>query len=159
MNVNHENEDGSVTITRHFSKERVDSQLHGIGVREHLHEMEQLVKAWFKTAGFEVSEVFRLENQYWGYGFDDASYRISSPWWLVETNIGKIILGPRKRVWAIDWSRTDVRGVVTDEDITKGDDYVHSYSHADTVKYLAALYKLWDAQRLQAIREQRDADG
>jgi hypothetical protein len=158
MNFTKENEDGSVTSSITYSKERAERVLYGYGIKDSLDEMEGLVKAWFITTGFEVKDVFRLSNQYWGYSLDDCHYRVANPWWLVETDVGKIVLGPRKRVWHIDWERTTIRGIVTEEDITKGDTYVHSYSHADTVKYLASLRKIYDKSVTDAIRAKRDEE-
>jgi hypothetical protein len=81
--------------------------------------------------------MWELANGYWpdSPAYDDAR----TPWWLAKTSLGLIRIGSRKRVLEIDWSTTDVRRVVTDDDVTKTASMVHAWSTAKAVNYLTAL--------------------
>lgn len=100
------------------------------------------VCALFVLSGFTANEFTQIENQYWPNVDMYAALRAANPWWMVETKFGTIQLGWRKRVIAIDWSATEIRGVVTQDDVTKGVEMVHAYSYGDAVKYLTTLYNL-----------------
>lgn len=64
---------------------------------------------------------------------------VREPWWLALTDIGPIQIGRRKRVWAISWVACAVRGIVTDDEVTKGETYVHAWNKEDVVRYLTRL--------------------
>jgi hypothetical protein len=72
------------------------------------------------------------------------------PWWLVRTPAGLVQIGWRKRVINIDWSDTDVRTVVTSDDVTKTETYVHAWSEAKALEYLSAFW-LTAQQRSEPI--------
>ena len=61
------------------------------------------------------------------------------PWWLVRTSRGLIKIGWRKRVINIDWSDTNLRVIVTPDDVTKSVVMVHAWSEEKAVEYLKAL--------------------
>ncbi len=98
---------------------------------------EEQAKAIFLLAGIIVTRCHQIENGYWPYAYVEERKR--SPWWLVETNIGVIIIGWRKRVISIDWTSVAVRVVVTEDDVTKDESRVHAYSYAKAVEYLSKL--------------------
>ena len=99
-------------------------------------EAESIVK----LAGFPILHTWELANGYWP---DSPSYdSVRRPWWLFMTDVGLIQLGWRKRVLAIDWAACEVRGVVTDADVTKGDTYVHAYRVEDAVACMRELRRL-----------------
>lgn len=62
----------------------------------------------------------------------------TDPWYLVMTKWGPIHIGWRKRVLAIDWTGTQVRTIVTTEDVTKDETMVHAWSLGKAVDYLSA---------------------
>lgn len=98
-------------------------------------------KALFELAGFEVQQIWELMNQYWPRVQAYYPMIIESPWFLVQTEIGLIKFGPRKRVWEIDWSATKVRCTVTTDDVTHGreGDLVHAWTMAKALEYLTSL--------------------
>lgn len=97
-------------------------------------------EAIMKLAGFTVSRVWELANGYWPRHPDYDNVR--RPWWLFMTEIGPIQIGWRKRVISIRWDATSVRGEVTKDEVTKGDDHVHAWSTEKAVEYLKALRAL-----------------
>lgn len=102
------------------------------------------VGAIMTLAGFEVSHVWELANGYWP---DHPNYDdVRCPWWLFMTEIGPVRIGRRKRVIEIEWEACRVRGVVTADDVTKGDVYVHAWTVEKAIEYLRALRKMAAAQ-------------
>lgn len=93
--------------------------------------------ALFLLAGIKVSKFHQLENKYWPDAYVEERKR--SPWWLAMTPAGPITIGWRKRVISIDWQDTALRTVVTEDEVTKGDTYVHAYCYAKAVEYLTTL--------------------
>ncbi len=89
----------------------------------------------FAIAGIEILGTRKLPNGYNGPG----DYH---PWWFVKTAKGWIEIGWRKRVIAIDWSDTGLLATVTQDEVTKGDLYVHAYSEAKAAEYLKVLGEL-----------------
>ncbi len=45
----------------------------------------------------------------------------------------------RKRVISINWEATTIRTIVTDDEVTKGEDHVHAYGTLKAVEYLTTL--------------------
>lgn len=73
------------------------------------------------------------------YDSDDDLYY--GPWLLVETPLGRIRMGWRKRVISIDWKestlrRLDVGKIFADEDVTKWETGIHAWSEDKAVEYL-----------------------
>lgn len=68
------------------------------------------------------------------------------PWWLIETNVGKIKVGWRKRVIVLDWRATGFalgENDVTTANVTKDEYSVHCYGYADLLqKWEAMLHRL-----------------
>lgn len=91
-------------------------------------------------AGFKVERMWELANGYWpdAPDYDD----VRRPWWLLQTEIGLVRIGWRKRVIEIDWEACAVRGVVTADEVTKEDSLVHAYSVEKAVTYLRELRRL-----------------
>lgn len=91
-------------------------------------------------AGFVVRKSWELANGYWP---DHPDYDdVREPWWLFLTDLGLIRIGWRKRVIAIDWEACEVRGIVTDDDVTKDATSVHAWKVEKAVEYLRALRRL-----------------
>lgn len=105
------------------------------------------VQGLFALAGIPMLKLWQLPNQYFPPRetetdeqiLQDAVYRFRSPWWLVRIEQGCIVIGWRKRVISIDWSDTDLRCVVTADEVTKDEHMVHAYSIEKTLEYMRAL--------------------
>ena len=91
---------------------------------------EQML-AIFLLAGLDVVSCEKLANGYCG-----DSCCGDKPWWLVETKHGWIKIGWRKRVIAIEWTRTPMKFVVTPDDVTKSETDVHAWGWGKAVQYL-----------------------
>ena len=61
------------------------------------------------------------------------------PWFLVTTKIGVIKIGWRKRVINIDWSETEVRKIISDDDVTKDETMIHAWAYEKAAEYLGVL--------------------
>lgn len=65
------------------------------------------------------------------------------PWFVVTTVVGRFTIGWRKRVINIDWSETvgtqDTQVLFSNEDVTKGDKYIHAWSLEDAKKYIECI--------------------
>lgn len=65
------------------------------------------------------------------------------PWFLVTTSKGHIKIGWRKRVINIDWSKTKIEEnageLFPNEDVTKGEKYIHAYGYEKAKEYLNVL--------------------
>jgi hypothetical protein len=101
-------------------------------------------KALFLMADIKVSHMFEMINQYWPRDPRYYTDLVESPWYAATTEYGIIILGWRKRVIEIDWTHCEVRGPVTDDNVTKYDHLVHAYSEEDAIKYLKNFRALAD---------------
>ncbi len=98
------------------------------------------VRAMFAMAEIPIEgEPLRLENQYHNPTLTGNKVYYH-PWWFVKTPRGWIMIGWRKRVIEIEWKETDIRHVVTEDQVTKGEDHVHAYSEEDAIKYLKELW-------------------
>lgn len=96
----------------------------------------QEVEAIALLAGIEIKGIHSIVNQYWPAHASYDDVRAKYPWWVLEVEGGRITIGWRKRVIAIDWSFTNRRGQVTEDDVTKDHSSVHAYTHAKAVEYL-----------------------
>jgi hypothetical protein len=101
--------------------------------------MEPEVRSLFTLAGFSILKLWRLENKYWTMTPEHYELCATSPWWLVRTEFGLIEIGWRKRVISIDWSDTEFRVEVTNDDVMKNDVTVHAWSIPKALEYLIAL--------------------
>jgi hypothetical protein len=91
-------------------------------------------------AGLRPERMWELANGYWP---DHPNYDdVRTPWWLALTPIGLVRIGRRKRVIEIVWEATDVRAIVTEDDVTKGPDMVHAWSQAKAVEYMTRLREM-----------------
>lgn len=100
---------------------------------------EEQARAIFTLAGIQVLNLWELANRYWPTVDAYLKIRAESPWWLVKTPFGLIMIGWRKRVINIDWSDTSLRVVVTKDDVTKDETHVHAWEEVKAVEYLKAL--------------------
>lgn len=100
---------------------------------------EAEARALFLLAGIEVKSIHELANKYWPMTEGYRSAREKDPWWLVQTHFGLIEIGWRKRVISIDWSNTELRIILTKDQVTKEINMVHAWSYAKAVEYLTSL--------------------
>lgn len=103
-------------------------------------KLEQ-VKGLFAIAGIKVLATKALCDGY-GYQPDDDRFLkepMRTVWWFVKTPSGWVEIGWRKRVISINWSDTPIRKIVTEDDVTKGEDYAHAWEMGDALKYLTFL--------------------
>lgn len=96
------------------------------------------MKDLFHKAGFDMVYATTIENQY----SDHPGY-YKDPWLEVTTSKGVIIIGWRKRVINIDWSKSDItkkaEELFPQESSTKGDHYIHAWGYDKAVDYLTIL--------------------
>lgn len=98
---------------------------------------ETRAAALFDLAGIEVASLHELPNGYWPKVY--AEEREESPWWLALTEFGPVKIGWRKRVLNIDWTETQVRHIVTEDDTTKDETMVHAWGYDKAIQYLTAF--------------------
>lgn len=101
---------------------------------------EQML-ALFQLANIEVLNCWQIENKYWPDVAAYAKIRAENPWWLIKTNKGLIEIGHRKNVTSIDWTDTNIKVIVTEDDVTKDHSFVHAWTLPKVVEYLMVLGK------------------
>lgn len=93
-------------------------------------------------ADIEPVAVHELANKYWPDSEVSDQLRRDTPWWLVLTKSGPVVVGWRKRVISINWSDTSVRAKMTGDDQTTSEpEYCHAWGYAKAVEYLQTLRK------------------
>jgi len=105
--------------------------------QENIEKMKEL----FHEAGFKLVHANIIPNQY----SSDPCYYVD-PWLEVITIKGPIIIGWRKRVINIDWSKSDITQkadeLFPNEDVTKYDQLIHAWGYEKTVDYLSTLVNI-----------------
>ena len=98
------------------------------------------MKDLFHQAGFELIHATIIDNQY-----SNHPVYYKNPWLEVTTAKGVIIIGWRKRVISIDWSKSDIEQTAEElfpnEDSTKYDQLIHAWGYEKAVEYLTILAK------------------
>ena len=123
----------------------------------------EIVRAIFLLAGFDVETLYTKTNPYWGN--DSPDY--AGPQYVVLTIEGMINIHWRKRVLEIDWGGSDPIVVypikdqwdrnyattesITEDHVTKGPVMVHANSYAKAVEYLNQLKR--DIDRHQYVTD------
>lgn len=100
---------------------------------------KKVVEALLTLSGIEYQSIWEIANQYVPATEHYAAYRQNNPWWMILTKNGPIIIGRRKRVFSISWSDTDIRFIVTPDDVTKDETLVHAWTVPKALEYLIAL--------------------
>lgn len=96
--------------------------------------------ALLTLAGIEPVAVHELANKYWPDCEAYAKVRRDTPWWLVLTKAGPVVIGWRKRVISINWAETGIRAKMTaDDQATSELEYCHAWTYAKAVEYLSTL--------------------
>lgn len=100
-------------------------------------EREQFVSA-FAKAGLHPIYVEELPNQYCSR---PCCFNI--PWFQVTSELGRIVIGWRKRVIEIRIDQTnlpqDTRGMFPDEDTTSEVGYIHAWGIKKAIEYLSVM--------------------
>lgn len=105
-------------------------------------------EALLLLSGFEVERMHKLANKYWPENEHYADIRRRHPWWLVQLKSGDIFeIGWRKRVISVNWETTRVRKVLTTDDVSKDETYVHAWGYVKALEYLSALQHAFDVLR------------
>lgn len=79
------------------------------------------------------------KNGYWG----DAWHARHLPWFVVTTEVGRFVVGWRKRVIHLDWSAVpgakDAEALFPNEDVTKDDKSIHAWGYEKAAEYVAKV--------------------
>ena len=81
-----------------------------------------------------------VDNQYWPRGY--TKLIAENPWYKImgsELFKGEVVFGPRKRVWQIDWSNTNLKARGKDMVLDPGNTHEYKLCH------------VWDQTRLHEI--------
>lgn len=125
------NDDGTITITFREDQTYVsDNQLE---------EKRKQTEALFIATGWKVERMWRLGEHYGPCDVRYFHYIHTHPWWLIQTSLGLIKFGPRKRVHVIDWEAASFRGIITEDNVTKGESFVHAWTRETILEYLCKL--------------------
>jgi hypothetical protein len=113
--------------------------------RKHMEEkQEREFREIFAKAGFTEIQMISLPNEY-------CPCEHCPPWFDVTTELGTFKIGWRKRVVCINWNNTvpATEGyqcltykLFEDEDVTKGEGYIHAWGYDKATDYLARLHDL-----------------
>jgi len=98
---------------------------------------EAAFREMFTRAGFAFVVLHHLPNGY-------CPCNLCAPWFKVETEVGTITIGWRKRVINVDWSETphkgkDLMSLFASEEVTKGGGFIHAWGIDKAVEYLAKM--------------------
>lgn len=104
---------------------------------ERYEEERKKVEACLTLAGFTDTQIYELANRYWPK--HPSYFTVATPWYLVLWKGCRIVIGWRKNVCHIDWSGTSLRGVVTQDDVTKTEYMVHAWTWEKVLEYLKIL--------------------
>lgn len=122
---------------------------------------ELLINAFIRMVGEKVISLKRLPNGYCGDDSKSCTICAERPWWEIEfVNVGPIVIGWRKRVINIDWSKTGRKldpDKITESDTTKEPTYIHAWSYGDAINYTRSIVTLlrmqkWDEEREKAAK-------
>lgn len=105
-------------------------------------ELEVIQRADFdlrtivKKAGVPYEQMRLIPSQY----HDNRLYY--PPWAIFETAEGPLRIGWRKRVIVLDWSATELEPSprFADEEVTKGDGWIHAWGSERATEYLRWLW-------------------
>ena len=113
---------------------------------------EDQVDGLFALAEIDIIKKHQLVNRYWPPSEHYDAMRRENPWWLVETEYGRIEVGKRKRVYFLNWTETytgagefkatPFRQVVTPEKdkwVTHDETMTHAWGLPALLRYLILL--------------------
>ena len=112
---------------------------HGVCNRKHLTETEeQQFRKIFEDAGFEDIRMNQTPNQY-------CRCHRCAPWFNVNSTLGTILIGWRKRVINIEWNglfegkAPDLSHLFKEEDVTKWETGIHAWGWEAAQEYLSRV--------------------
>lgn len=89
----------------------------------------------FTQAGFQNIQMTEIPNRYCPCDYCE-------PWQEVTTQIGKFVIGWRKRVISIDWGKPDYAHLFEKENVTKWETGIHAWGDQKAIEYLKAIREL-----------------
>ncbi|MDD5417629.1 MAG: hypothetical protein PHW96_01940 [Candidatus Nanoarchaeia archaeon] len=97
---------------------------------------EKIFRDLFEKSGYKDVSLSAVKNQYCGCSK-------CAPWYEVNTEAGKFLIGWRKRVINIDCS--EIKGInlyllFRKEETTKGKDYIHAWGYEKAEAYLSKIH-------------------
>lgn len=97
----------------------------------------------FSAAGYTTVQVTPIDNRY-------CPCEACSPWCAVETEVGLIVVGQRKRVLNVDWSSTgeDLLELFKGEEVTKDASYIHAWGWEKATDYLRRIRTALSRQKV-----------
>lgn len=103
----------------------------------------------------------KIPNQYCG-DHDDSTCDTckARPWWLIETNVGMIKVGWRKRVIVLNWKATGIPlgyNDVTEADVTKDQYEVHCYGYDDLLRNWERMLHILRCKKRDELRAAEEA--
>lgn len=103
------------------------------------------ISAMFTLAEIKVKAIYEIINQYHGKRGMDPRFLIDNPWFLVSTEYGNIVLGPRKRVYQLQWDETNLREYLPviwgQDNTTSTETYIHAYTEEHLLTNIKNLGK------------------
>lgn len=116
------------------------------GIMQESYRLNKKEEAFGKEATEKLIGLFtgrdifvqEIPNEYWN---ED----VHNPWLIVTTKKGHIKIGWRKRVIVIDWSASIIEAesdtLFPDEDVTKGEKYIHAWGYEKAQEYIDKILK------------------
>lgn len=101
-------------------------------------------KEIFRKAGFQQFQLTATENRY-------CDCESCAPWYFVDTNLGRFLIGWHKRVISISWEGlhhynkfdkvlgTKLLQLFTAEKVTKDETGIHAYGNKKAIEYLTMI--------------------
>src|SRR5271154_6091699 len=116
-----------ITVKSEYHNDRLGHEFHSECMTKKL-TVDTLKKfeALFFLAGYTFSIFNPIVNGYHNCEYD-------TPWYTVETNVGKIKIGWRKRVINIEWPDRDLSFLFQKENVTQGAHFIHAYGYIKAV--------------------------
>ena len=130
----------SISYDRELEEIRGKIDMEWAKINEHADRVNHSDKlaGLFKQAGFDPIYIEVIDSKYCS---EACCYKF--PWIIATTSRGRIKLGWRKRVMNLDWSDSDITAMgeilFKDEDVTKGEKYIHCWGEDKAVEYLKRL--------------------
>lgn len=89
----------------------------------------------FKQAGFKTFFMKPIKNQY-------CPRECCSSWYEVETPLCNFVIGDRKRVINIEWTKFNALKIFENENVTKSEFNIHAWSNEKAIEYLTKINNL-----------------
>lgn len=104
---------------------------------------QEAKEQWVEELKFFQSLLPNCEHKELPNGYTRGEY--AEPWYYFYTNRGPLTIGWRKRVINLSWSDfpepKSAHELFPNEDVTKGDFYIHAHSHEKLKEYVTKVMK------------------